>query len=323
LVASPIVKILITGATGFVGGHVVEQCLAGGDELHALTLPEGDRPLPPAVTTHPLPLLDPDVTTELVHDVAPEVVIHLAGEASVGRSFGQPAATWDVNTWGTLSVLEALRRSESQARALIVTSGEIYGRVALDELPVDIGTALEPLSPYAASKAAADLMAGQYAENYGLGIIRVRPFNQIGPGQDARFVVPSIAKQIVEAERAGHADVVLSVGNVSTRRDFTDVRDAARAYRLIAEHGHRGAVYHLCTGRSLAVREIIDALADAARIPVTITSDPEIQRAGEQPDLYGTPELLTQHTGWSPDRDLEETVTDTLDWWREQLSSTG
>jgi len=309
----------MTGATGFVGGHIVEHCLAHGDDIHAVTLPEGDRPLPPEVTTYPRPLLEADAITELVAEVAPEVLIHLAGEASVGRSFANPEMTWQVNTWGTLSVLEALRRNESTARAVIVTSGEIYGRVPLDQLPVDEDTPLEPLSPYAASKAAADLMAGQYAENYGLDVIRVRPFNQIGPGQDARFVVPSIAKQIAEAERAGASELTISVGNVSTRRDFTDVRDTAKAYRLIAQKAPPGAVYHLCTGRSLAVREILDALASQARIPTRVESDPSKQRAGEQPDLYGSRRLLEEHVGWEPTIDMEETVRDTLDWWRSSL----
>ena len=311
-------RALITGATGFVGGHLVDQLLAHGDEAHALTLPKGDRPLPPAVTAHPRPLLDSDALTELVEEVGPEVVIHLAGEASVGRSFGRPAETWQVNTWGTLSVLEALRRSGSSARALIITSGEIYGRVPVEQLPVDVGTPLEPLSPYAASKAAADLMAGQYAENYALDVIRVRPLNQIGPRQDPRFVVPSIAKQIAEAENGGESAVTLTVGNTSSRRDFTDVRDTARAYRLIAERGQSHAIYHPCTGRSLAVSDLIDALAGAARISVSIDSDLTKQRAGEQPDLYGTPALLKEHTGWSPEISMKDTLTDTLDWWREQ-----
>ena len=309
----------MTGGTGFVGAHIIEHCLDRGDEIHVLTLPQGDRPLPPEVAVYPRPLLDADAVTAVLAEVEPEVVIHLAGEASVGRSFANPESTWQVNAWGTLSVLEALRRNESAARAIIVTSGEIYGRVPLDALPVNEDTPLEPLSPYAASKAAADLMAGQYAENYGLNIIRVRPFNQIGPGQDARFVVPSIAKQIAEAELAGEKELTIEVGNVSTRRDFTDIRDTALAYRLMAADGRSGAVYHLCTGRSLAVSEILDALAAQATIPTQVKSDPSRTRAREQPDLYGSPRLLTEHVGWEPRIDLEETVRDTLDWWRSSL----
>jgi GDP-4-dehydro-6-deoxy-D-mannose reductase len=313
---------LITGATGFVGGHLVDHCLTCGDELHALTLPEGDRPLPPEVTTHPRPLLEPDAITALVAEVDPDVVIHLAGEASVGGSFAHPQRTWQVNTWGTLSVLEALRRTESVARALIVTSGEIYGRVPVDRLPVGAATPLRPLSPYAASKAAADLMAGQYAENYGLDVIRLRPFNQIGPRQDPRFVVPSVAKQIAEAEAEGESELVITVGNVTTRRDFTDVRDTARAYRLIAERARSGAIHHPCTGRSLAVSEIIDALVGQARIPATVASDSAIRREGEQPDLYGDPSPLAEQLGWQPEIELEDTVRDTLDWWRGEVRRT-
>lgn len=314
-------RFLITGATGFVGNHVIDDCLGHGDELHALTLPEGDRPLPAEVQTHPRPLLDADAMADLIGELRPEVVLHLAGEASVGASFAAPERTWQVNAWGTLSLLEGLRRNESRARTLIVTSGEIYGRVSVEQLPVRADTALEPLSPYAASKAAADLMAGQYAESFDLDIVRVRPFNQIGPGQDPRFVVPSVAKQIAEAEADKAAALTISVGNVAARRDFTDVRDSARAYRLIATHDRPAPVYHPCTGRSLAVAEVIDALVAQAEVPASVRSDDSKRRAGEQPDLFGDPEPLTADTGWRPEIALEDTVKDTLDWWRERVGA--
>ena len=290
--------------------------------MHAITIPEGDGPLADSVTAHPAHLIDSGQLAAVAAEVRPDVVVHLAGAASVGRSFEEPEDTWRVNVMGTLAILEAIRRACRGARAIVITSGEIYGRVAAEDLPVDVDTPLRPLSPYAASKAAADIMAGQYAQNFDLDVIRVRPFNQIGPGQDARFVVPSIAKQIADAEARGATEVTLSLGNLGTRRDFTDVRDTARAYRMIMEDGRPGAIYHPCSGFSRAIGDLVDALIAATDLTVRVSSDAGRRRAGEQPDLYGSHALLHQHFGWSPEIELEVTMTDILNWWRARAGDT-
>ena len=235
------------------------------------------------------------------------------------RSFADPLGTWDVNLGGTLALLEALRTAAPEAPALIVSSGEIHGRVPLDELPVRPETPLRPLSPYGASKAAADLAAGQYRAAYGIPALRVRAFNHVGPGQDPRFVLPNVARQIAQAEHEGRDRVEVRVGNLDTRRDFTDVRDMVRAYALILERGDPDAVYLACSGRSRPVRELIEGLAPLARIPVTFASDAGLRRAGEQPDLYGSPARLRDDTGWMPEIPIETTLADTLDWWRERV----
>jgi GDP-4-dehydro-6-deoxy-D-mannose reductase len=314
------VRVLITGATGFAGRHLSTCCTALGHEVHALVRAGREDAVVRGVRAHAADLADPAQVAALVRRVAPEGLVHLAGASSVGRSFGDPLGTWDVNLGGTLSVLEALRTEAPRTTALVVTSGEIYGRVPVDALPVTEHTPFDPVSPYGASKAAADLAAGQYRAAYGVHAVRVRAFNHIGPGQDARFVLPNIARQIARAERDGLPRVEVTVGNLDTRRDFVDVRDMVRAYVLLLERADPDQVYLACGGRSTPVREIIEGLAPLARIPVAFTSHEGLRREGEQPDLYGSPDRLRDATGWTPEIPLETTLSDTLDWWRERVS---
>jgi GDP-4-dehydro-6-deoxy-D-mannose reductase len=253
-------------------------------------------------------------------EAAPEALVHLAGASSVGQSFREPLETWEVNLGGTLGVLEALRRESPAVRCLVVTSGEVYGRVSPADLPVGAETPLRPLSPYGASKAAADLAAGQYRSGYGLPVVRVRAFNQIGPGHDPRFVLPNVARQIARAEAAGRSEVEIRVGNVDTRRDFTDVRDMVRAYRLLAERGDPDTVYLACSGRSRSVRELVDELVELAEVSAVVRSDPNLRREGEQPDLYGSADRLAADTGWAPRIPLRTSLSDTLDWWRRKVA---
>ncbi len=313
-------RVLITGVTGFAGGHLVAHCAALGHEIHGLVRPGREDAVPPHVHPHAIDLLDPDAVAGAIARVRPDRVVHLAGHSSVGRSFGEPLETWRANLEGTLSLVEALRREAPETRAVVVSSGEVYGRVPAEALPVGPETPLRPLSPYGASKGAADLAAAQYRASYGLPLVRVRAFNHVGPGQDPRFVLPNVARQIARAEREGREAVEVRVGNIDTRRDFTDVRDMVRAYWLLAERGDPDATYLACSGRSLPVRSLVEGLAPLARIPVTVISDAGLRRAGEQPDLYGTPDRLREDTGWIPEIPLETTLRDTLDWWRDRVT---
>lgn len=312
-------RILVTGATGFAGRHLSSCCTALGHEVHALVRPGREEAVVPGVRAHAADLADASQVAALLRRVVPEGVVHLAGASSVGRSFGDPLGTWGLNLGGTLAVLEALRTEAPGTRALIVTSGEIYGRVPVERLPATEDTSLRPISPYGASKAAADLAAGQYRAAYGVAAVRVRAFNHIGPGQDARFVLPNVARQIARAERDGLDRVEVTVGNTDTRRDFVDVRDMVRAYALLLERADPDQVYLACSGRSIRVGEIVEGLAPLARIPVTFVSHEGLRREGEQPDLYGSPDRLRAATGWTPAIPLETTLADTLDWWRERV----
>ena len=308
-------RVLITGATGFAGRHLSSYCASRGHEVHALVRPGREGAVVAGVVPHAADMVDRAAVAAALRAVAPEGIAHLAGASSVGRSFAEPVATWDINLGGTLALLDAMRETGSAARALVVSSGEIYGRVPVAELPVTERTPLNPVSPYGASKAAADLAAAQYRAAYGIAAVRLRAFNHVGPGQDPRFVLPNVARQIARAERDG-VPVEVTVGNVDTRRDFMDVRDMVRAQLLLLERGDPDAVYLACTGRSIPVRELIEGLAALARVPVTFRSDAGLRREGEQPDLYGSPDRLRADTGWTPEIPMQTTLADTLDWWR-------
>ncbi len=312
-------RLLITGIAGFVGRHLTDRALAEGHAVSGLSIEENAKELVPRAQVHVVDATDVAAVSEVFEAHGPDVIIHLAGYASVGRSFAAPMQTWHVNVTGTLGVLEAARQTVPSARCVVVTSGEIYGRVPLDHLPVNPDTPIRPLSPYAASKAAADLAAFQYREAYGQDVVRVRPFNHIGPGQDPRFVLPSVAKQVAETERDGLDRLTLNVGNVESRRDFTDVRDIVDAYLVVAERGDPDVAYQACTGRSVAVRELIDGIAGLSRVPVDVSSDASLRREGEQPDLYGSPGPLRDQLGWRPRIPLDQTLADTLDWWRGEV----
>jgi GDP-4-dehydro-6-deoxy-D-mannose reductase len=314
------VRVLATGISGFAGHHLVADLIGAGHEVHGVFWNERE-PVPTGVVgVHYGDITDEAAMSAAVAAVAPELVFHLAGVASVGESIARPIATWHVNLDGTLVLLEALREHAPTARCVAITSGEVYGKVAIEDLPVGLETPMRPYSPYGASKAAADLAALQYHLGYGMPVLRVRAFNHIGPGQDPRFLVPTVARQIAVGERDGASRIDIHVGNVDTRRDFTDVRDIVRAYRLIAERGSPEIPYLACTGRSVAVRDLIDGLASLATVETTITSDATLRREGEQPDLYGSPDRLTADTGWVPQIPLDVSLKDTLDWWRRRVA---
>jgi GDP-4-dehydro-6-deoxy-D-mannose reductase len=308
-------RVLVTGATGFVGHHLCALLRARGHEVVGLVRPGGQEPVPEGIGVVTADITDVEDTRTAVGDVHPDWIAHLAGASSVGASFGAPVQTWDVNLGGTLALLEAARALRPMPRVLVVSSGEIYGQVPLERLPVDEHTPFRPLSPYGASKAAADLAALQYHLGYDLPAVRVRAFNHVGPGQDPRFVIPNVARQLAQAELAGRTAVTIRVGNVETRRDFTDVRDMVGAYVLLLERGDPAVPYLACTGRSVAVRHLVERLAELSPLEVTVESDPGLVRTGEQPDLYGVADRL-RALGWAPETPLDVTLADTLESWR-------
>ena len=303
--------------TGFVGRHLVAHLIGEGHEVVGTLLLGADEVPPPGATGHEVDITDPDAMAALVERVAPDAVVHLAAAASVGQSFADPAGTWHVNVEGTRGVLEGLRRAAPAARMVMALSGEEYGRVPLDHLPVTDDTPLNPMSPYAESKVAADHLCAQYRREHGLAVVRLRAFNQLGPGQDPRFVLPSICKQIADAEMEGDGECRLELGNIDTRRDFLDVRDVVRAYALLLEKGDPSQVYLAATGRSHAIGDLVDMAVSQARIPVQVTSDPSRVREGEQPDLYASPRAL-EELGWAPRIPLEQSIADALDYWRDR-----
>jgi GDP-4-dehydro-6-deoxy-D-mannose reductase len=262
-------------------------------------------------------ITEADDLTRAIVKAEPEVVYHLAGASDVGGSWASPRATFLANALGTLNVLEASREA-GVGCVLAVTSADVYGRVSEGELPIDESQPLRPVSPYAASKVAADALAQQAWLGHRLPVIRVRAFNHLGPGQSDRFVAPSLAARIARNERDG-GDTV-PIGNLEPRRDVTDVRDVVRAYRLLVTHGEPGEAYNVCSGRAVSVREMAGHLLGLAQRPMRLVTDPDLQRPVDIPVLVGDNRKLSVATGWSPTIPLESTLADVLAEWRARVS---
>jgi len=245
------------------------------------------------------------------------VVYHLAGWADVGGSWQHPVEAFRANAEGTLNVLSAATAAGVE-RVLAVSSADVYGIVTPDELPLTEDSPLRPASPYAASKVAADYLGLQAWLGRQLPVLRVRAFNHLGPGQTDKFVAPALASRIARAEVEGGE--VITVGDLSARRDFTDVRDVVRAYRLLVERGEPGQVYNVCSGVDLAVRDLADQLVAQARVPLRLEVDEALLRPVELPVLRGSHQRLTDATGWQPDIPIAQTLTDLLEDWRVRLA---
>jgi GDP-4-dehydro-6-deoxy-D-mannose reductase len=302
-------KVLITGAAGFVGRHLADHLQSCGDEVIGV-----DRHGPGGVD-----ITDAAAVAELFDRVRPQAVYHLAGWADVGGSWKAPVEAFRANAEGTLNVLSAACEA-GVGRVLAVSSADVYGKVDPSELPLTEDSPLRPASPYAASKVAADYLGLQAWLGRGLPVLRVRAFNHLGPGQTDKFVAPALASRIARAERDGNTDP-LPIGDLSARRDFTDVRDVVRAYRLLMEQGEPGEVYNVCSGVDLAVQDLADQLLAQARIPLRFETDPELLRPVEVPVLRGSHERLTAATGWQPEIPIAQTLTDLLEDWRTRVAA--
>lgn len=301
-------RAVVTGGMGFVGRHLVAHLEAAGDEVTTLDH-HGD---------HPVDILDGPAVTAAIAHVAPDAVYHLAGWADVGASWRDPVTVFRVNAEGTLHVLRACEAA-SVHRVLAVASADIYGVVTEADLPLTETSALRPTSPYAASKASADALALQAHLGHGLGVVRARPFNHLGPGQSEHFVAPALAARIARAERDGTETI--AVGNLSARRDMTDVRDVVRAYRLLIQHGEPGEVYNVCSGRDVAIEDLANRLVGMATHPIKLTTDPSLLRPIDLPVLRGDPTRLRRATGWSPHLTIDQTLEDLLDDMRTRVRS--
>lgn len=325
-------RVLITGYGGFAGGHLADELAAEtdwqviGTVFADPTLPAGAVHRPdPAVQTIAVDLRDPGATHDLFAQVAPAIVFHLAGQAFVPAAWADPWSTFETNVRMQINVLEAAAKQAAAGtpvRVVAVTSMEVYGAVPPDALPVAEDCPLAPINPYATSKAAQDLVAGQYARSHGLDVVRVRPFNHIGPRQDERFVVPAFARQVAEIE-AGLRPPELHVGAIDAERDFTDVRDIARGYRLAAQRAQAGAVYNLGSGRPHRIRDIVTLLLDRASVPIAVVTDPARLRPVDIPRTQCDPGKAARELGWVPRVPLEQTVAEVLDEWRARIGAAG
>jgi GDP-4-dehydro-6-deoxy-D-mannose reductase len=304
-------RCLITGATGFVGRHLAKALQAGGHEVVGLAKHPAELGFP----VYNVDLLDTPDTLAVIRDVRPEWLFHLAGYANAGKSFREPAQAWVGNLDATFGLYDAIARSPVRPRILYVSSGLVYGDAGKGEQVFTEDAPLRPASPYAASKAAADLLSFQQSRSPGLDIVRVRPFNQIGPGQPADYAAPSFARQIVAVER-GQAPHVEVRGDLNARRDLTDVRDMVRAYVLLMEVAKAGEVYNAGSGRTYQIQEILDRLIALAGVPVRIEENPDRSRTMDTTVSRADNSKLREATGWEPTVPLEQTLTDLLAFWR-------
>jgi GDP-4-dehydro-6-deoxy-D-mannose reductase len=290
--------ILVTGAGGFVGGYLIAEL---GDEAVAS---QAD-------------VTDPAAVAEEVAAVAPAAIVHLAAHSSVAGSWHAGAEVWRVNAIGTVNVLDAATTEQPSARVLVVSTGEVYGLA--DVFPTPEDAPLRPISPYAASKAAAEIACGQAARAGGLDVVVARAFPHVGPGQDERFAVASWAAQIARLEAQGGG--TLAVGDLSIERDLTDVRDVVRAYRLVLDPSVAAAKYNVASGRAVRLAQVVETLVGLAECHVTVEVDEERLRRADIPFLCGDASRLAQATGWSPTIPLERTLADTLSAARASLGA--
>ncbi|MFO0889598.1 MAG: GDP-mannose 4,6-dehydratase [Isosphaeraceae bacterium] len=315
-------RVLVTGASGFVGGHLCEHLLAAGDLVVGLSAsgrwPRALAHLEQSVRLERGDLADVEEAqlVDWLRRKQPEVVYHLAAQSNPSASLTDPRGTWALNLGGTLNLLEAVKAAglKPGPRVIVVSSGVCYGNPAPEHLPVDEHCPLRPMNPYAASKAAADLLGIQHFLAYGTDVVIVRPFNHAGPRQSPTYVLAGLARQVadVEAGRREHVEV----GNLDVVRDFTDVRDVVRGYHLLAHRGEAGEIYNLGSGRGTKLADALEHLRGLARRPIRVEVDPARVRPVDQPLLVASPAKLRAATGWEPQFSMEQTLADTLDLWR-------
>jgi GDP-4-dehydro-6-deoxy-D-mannose reductase len=313
-------KALVTGITGFAGSYLAHELHNNGYDVCGTYLSEDSLFLLPdkeKFRLHELNLLDENKTHELIEREKPDFLFHLAGLTSPRMSLINPKETMVNNISAQINLLEIIKKLElREMRILIISSAEIYGLVDKDKLPMNENTPFNPTNPYSVSKLAQDFLGLQYFHTDKLKIIRVRPFNHIGPRQAPDFVVSAFAKRIVSIERG--EEKVMKVGNLGSRRDFTDVADIVKAYRLALEKGVSGDVYNLGSGKSYAISEILQILIGFSKKQIQIEQDPALMKSSDDPELLCDYSKFKNLTGWSPQIPIEKTLENTLDYWRKQ-----
>lgn len=307
-------KALIIGGAGFVGGYLIRELKSCGWEVHATRLPNEE--LTEKCGGHTLNILEKDSIKPLFDEIMPDVVYHLAAQSSVSVSWKKPQLTAEINVIGTINVLEAMREAKKpDMRLILIGSGEEYGFIRPDACPISENESLNPGNIYAATKACQGMLGEIYARAYKKDIINVRAFNHSGPGQLSIFVISDFCRQIAEIE-SGERPPEISVGNLSAQRDFTDVRDIVRAYRLLAEKGESGKTYNIGRGKAVPIQYILDTAMSLAKVPIEVRQDPSRMRASDIPVIEPDVSRIFSDTGWKAEVSIEKTIEDTLDYWR-------
>ena len=313
-------RVLVTGVTGFAGSHLVDYMLSRGDcEIFGIlrwrSPTDNIGHFMDRITLVECDLRDASSTRDTLETVRPDWIFHLAAQSFVPTSWSAPTESLMTNILGQLNIFEAVRRLGLKVRIQLACSSEEYGMVLPDEVPIKETNPLRPLSPYAVSKVAQDMLGYQYWMSWKVDSVRTRGFNHEGPRRGPVFVASDFAKQIADIEKGRRAPVV-NVGNLDAKRDFSDVRDMVRAYWLALEKCEPGDVYNICTGRSWTIRELLDLLLSMTQTKIEVRQDPARLRPSDVPVLLGDNSKFVKATGWKPTIPFEQTLRDMLDYWR-------
>jgi GDP-4-dehydro-6-deoxy-D-mannose reductase len=317
-------NVLITGITGFAGSHLAEYILAEhpGARVHGIvrwrSRMDNIAHLTGRIELHEADLKDMVSLKKALQIARPDNVFHLAAQSFVPASWRLPAETFQINSVGQINLFEALLDLKLNPRIQIAGSSEEYGMVYADEVPMKETNPLRPLSPYAVSKVAQDLLGYQYFKSYGLRAIRTRGFNHTGPRRGDVFVTSNFAKQLAQIEK-GRREPVIHVGNLDAMRDFTDVRDMVKAYWLATEKGEDGDVYNVGTGGTISMHKLLEMLLALTKVKVEVKVDPDRLRPSDVQILQADPTKFRKQTGWEPAIPFDKTLRDLLDYWRERV----
>jgi GDP-4-dehydro-6-deoxy-D-mannose reductase len=314
------VRALLTGITGFAGGHLAQLLVGQGVQIFGVAR-NCEKNLPHLDSNIKLisaDMRDAEVVETMLQRIQPDVIYHLAAQAFVPVAWQDPWSTFENNVRPQLNILQAMIRQNSNARLLVITSDQVYGPVRPEYLPVNENAPLQPNNPYGVSKVAQDIVGLQYHLSHGLDVLRVRPFNHIGPRQSPSFVTANFAKQIAEIE-ANLSDPVIYVGNLEAKRDFTNVQDVVRAYTLIVKHGTAGDVYNVGSGQAYSIQYMLDVLLSYSQCEINIKQDPTRMRPSDVAVIYADNSKLQTNTGWQPVYSFEESLKQVLDYWRQQV----
>lgn len=313
-------KALVIGAAGFVGGHLIHHLCDKGWTVSATKLPL-EKPSAKA-QWHDLDILSSEALAAFFEKQQADCIFHLAAQSSVALSWKNPKLTVDINIQGAVNMLEVLKELNHKPRMLLVGSGEEYGYVKPQELPINEETLLRPGNVYAATKATQGMLGALYAKAFSLDVMMARAFNHVGPGQASTFVVSDFCKQVAEIE-AEKREAVIHVGNLEAKRDFSDVRDVVRAYSLLIEKGIKGETYNIGSGTAIRIQSLLDAILAQSTKIIEVKKDPARLRPSDVPVIEADIAKLQGATGWRPEISMEQTIAETLQYWRAQMQEAG